>query len=261
MPFAPSIAILSLVQAGLIAVPAATLRVPLSVQGRWWAVVLPGSVIVVIAGIAVVPSLADGLTYLALVGVPPLAALALAQVVGGARAGPAAAVVPLFVLACGPLGSLVAEASALTLSALACLALGALLVPAVPRAWLRLGIYAMAAVDTVLVGADLLQGPNDVLNAAAPAAGLPQLQFAQLGSAVIGFGDLFIAAVLGTMLITERSLQLRAAGIAAALALAFDLLFLVVDELPATVPVAITLALLELAERRVAPAYPSPQTR
>lgn len=260
MPFGPSIAVLSLVQAGLIAVAApVTLRLPIQLMSRWWALVLPGSVIVVIAGIALEPRLADGLTYLALVAVPPLAAVALARVVRGARGMLAAAVIPLFVLACGPLGSFVGEASALALSALACVALGALIVPAVPRQWLRLGIYAMAVVDTILVSADLLQGPDHVLDAAAPAAGLPQLQFAQFGSAVIGFGDLFIAAVLGAMLVRDRPTQLRAAGIAAVLALCFDLLFLVVNELPATVPIALTLAVLELGERRLSPAYPSTQ--
>jgi hypothetical protein len=108
----------------------------------------------------------------------------------------------------------------------------------------------MAVVDTCLVGADLLQSPNAVLNAAAPAAGLPQLQFAQFGDAAIGFGDLFIAGVLGAMLADERPLQLRAAGLAASLALVFDLLFFFVDELPATVPVAMALAVLEITGRR-----------
>ena len=37
-----------------------------------------------------------------------------------------------------------------------------------PALWLRWGIYAMAAIDAWLVAADLLQGPNSVLSAAAP---------------------------------------------------------------------------------------------
>src|SRR5689334_4280140 len=115
MPFAPSIVILSLVQAGLIAAPATTLRLPVQPSSRWWALVLPGSVIVVIAGIALLPGLADGLTYLALVAVPPLAAIALARIVRGGHAALAALVIPLFVVACGPLGSFVADASALAL--------------------------------------------------------------------------------------------------------------------------------------------------
>jgi hypothetical protein len=255
LAFAPSIAILSLVQASLIAVPSPTaLPIAHRLASRWWALTLPGSVVVVIAGIAIDPGLADALTYLALVAVPVLAAFALAAVVTGAKPSFAAATVPLFVVACGPLGSLVGQAAALVLTALACLMLGSLVVAFVPARWLKLGIYAMAIVDTCLVAADLLQSPNGVLNAAAPAAGLPQLQFAQFGSAVLGFGDLFIAGVLGALLANQRALQLRAAGIAATLALAFDLLFFLVAELPATVPIALALAVLELSERGRSPA-------
>ncbi len=262
VPFAPSIAFLGLVQASLIWLPAkAALPLPARLRSRWWALVLPGSVLLVITGIAIDPGLAGGLTYLALVAVPILAGLALAMAVKGARPMLAAATVPLFLIAWGPLGSLPAELAALALSALACVALASLIVSVVPTRWLKLAIYAMALVDTCLVGANLLQGPNDVLNAAAPAAGLPQLQFAQFGSAVIGFGDLFIAAVLGAMLADRPSLQLRAAAIAGSLALAFDLLFFLVAELPATVPVALTLAVLELAERRRASASSGGMTR
>jgi hypothetical protein len=40
------------------------------------------------------------------------------------------------------------------------------------------------------------------------------------------------------------------AGLVAVLALSFDLLFFAVDELPATVPVAVALALVQLSCRR-----------
>jgi hypothetical protein len=108
----------------------------------------------------------------------------------------------------------------------------------------------MAAVDAYLVGSDLLQGPNAVLNTAAPGAGLPRLQLAHFGSAVMGFGDLFIAATLGALLASDRRLQLRGAVLAAIICLSFDLLFFAVDELPATVPIALTLAVLEFSRRR-----------
>jgi hypothetical protein len=259
VPFAPSIAVLSLVQASLIALPMpTTLPVARRLATRWWGLVLPGSVLLVIAGIAIDPGLADALTYLALVAVPLMAAFALAAVVRGARSSLAAATVALFLIACGPLGSLPAQTAALALSALACVGLASLLASIVPARWLKLAIYAMAIVDTVLVAADLLQNPNDVLNAAAPAAGLPQLQFAQFGAAVIGFGDLFIAAVLGALLADRRPLQLRATAIAVPLALLFDLLFFFVAELPATVPVALALAVLELSARRREPLRDEP---
>jgi hypothetical protein len=204
----------------------------------------------VVGGIAIDPGLADALTYLALVAVPVLAALALSWAIRGARVGLALLSIPLFAIAWILPGTLTGQAAALALSALACVALGSLIASFVPGRWLRLAIYAMAIVDACLVGADLLQSPNAVLNGAAPAAGLPQLQFAQFGSAVLGFGDLFIAAVLGAMLAGQRGLQLRATAIAGCLALAFDLLFFFVAELPATVPIALTLGVLEVSARR-----------
>jgi hypothetical protein len=234
----------------LVALPAQRELPPaLRLSSRWWALILPGSIAVVVAGIALFPGLADALTYLALVGVPILAALALGWAVRGGRARLALLPIPLFAIAWAVPGTLTGQAAALILSALACVALGTLLAASVPPRWLKLAIYAMAVVDTCLVTADLLQSPNAVLNAAAPAAGLPQLQFAHFGSAVLGFGDLFVAAVLGATLAGDRRLQLSATGLAAVLALTFDLLFFVVSILPATVPIAVTLAALEVSAR------------
>jgi hypothetical protein len=140
----------------------------------------------------------------------------------------------------------------LALSSLSVVALGVLLAAVTPPHWLTAGIVAMAAVDAAVVIADLLQKPNDALNAAHPAAGLPRLQNAQLGSAVMGYGDLFIAGALGALLVLAfgRELQARAALLAAALALGFDLLFFFVDELPATVPVALTLIVVLVSRPR-----------
>ncbi|HXS47759.1 MAG TPA: hypothetical protein VN756_09895, partial [Solirubrobacterales bacterium] len=114
---------------------------------------------------------------------------------------------------------------------------------------------AMAAVDVWLVAAELLQGPNAVLTAAAP-AGLPRLQAIHFGSARMGFGDLFLAATLGCLLAAEGSRQVRAALLVAVLALASDLLFFAVDTLPATVPIALALALVEWHDRRSLRRFP-----
>ena len=162
---------------------------------------------------------------------------------------PKEAVPPLFALAWAAPTSLGGEAAATALTACGCIALGWLLVSVAPAAWLKLGIYAMAIVDTWFVASNLLQGPNSVLNAAAPAE-LPRLQAIHFGSALMGFGDVFVAATLGCLLAATRRRQLQAAVLVAMLALAFDLLFFVVDSLPATVPVALALALLELNDRR-----------
>jgi hypothetical protein len=250
LPFWLSIAVLSLVQAALVAAPRAPHpELVRRLHSRWWALVLPLSIVVVVAAIALESASASFLTYLALVAVPPLAAAALAWLIRGARRGLAAAVLPLFAIAWASQGGLAGETAALALSGLACVSLGWLVACAVPPRWLKLGIYLMAAIDAWLVAANLLQGPSAVLNAAAPIADLPRLQLASFGSAVMGFGDLFIAATLGALLASDRRLQLRGAALAAVICLGFDLLFFAVDQLPATVPIALTLAVLEVEGR------------
>jgi hypothetical protein len=249
LPFWISIGFLSLVQAAVVAAPGAARSEPLArLASRWWALVLPLSLGLVVAAIALESTVAHFLTYLALFTVPPLAAAALAWLVRGARPPLALLVVPLFALAWASRGALAGEAAALALSALACVSLGWLLACIVPGRWLRLGIYAMAAIDTWLVASEMLQEPNAVLNAVSPGS-LPRLQLASFGSAVMGFGDLFAAATLGALLAYNRRLQLTGAALAAAIGLCFDLLFFAVDQLPATVPIALTLAALELTGR------------
>ena len=171
---------------------------------------------------------------------------ALAWLLRGARWELALLVFPLFGVAWAAKGALGGQTAALALSALACVTLGWLIACVVPARWLKLGIYVMAAVDTYLVGTNLLQGPTPSSTPPRPAADLPRLQLATFGSALMGFGDLFVAATLGALLAYDRRLQLRGAALAAAIGLTFDLLFFAVDELPATVPIALTLAMLEL---------------
>ena len=248
LPFWLSIGALSLVQGVLVALPRATVTIPLleRLGGRWWALVLPLSIVVVIGGIALDSASAKFLTWLALIAVPPLAAIALAWVVRGARWPLAFLAAPLFALAWAAKGELGGQTAALALSALACVTLGWLLVCVVPARWVKLGIYAMASIDAYLVFTELLQEPNSVLNAAAPGADLPKLQLVSFGSALMGFGDLFIAAVLGALLARDRNLQLRGALLAAVLCCGWDLLFFAIKTTPATVPIALTLLTLEL---------------
>ncbi len=250
LPFWLSIGALSLVQAALVAAPKPAIAPLLAgLRNRSWALVPPLSIAVVVAALALDSASARFLTYLALFAVPPLAALALAAIVRGARPPLALLVVPLFALAWAARGALAGQTAALALSALACVCLGWLLACIVPGRWLKLGIYAMAAIDAWLVGSNLLQEPNAVLNAASP-GGLPRLQLASFGSAVMGFGDLFIAAVLGALLASDRRLQLQGAALAAVICLGFDLLFFFIDQSPATVPIALTLVVLEVLQRR-----------
>jgi hypothetical protein len=256
LPFIPSDAGLVILQAGLIAAPRPVPGIPRleRVQGPAWAVVPIASIVVVVFAIRFVSDTATGLTYLALVAVPPLAAAALAWAVRGGGYGrrrtawAISATAVLFVLAWVFHKSLVGDSAAALLSGLSCVTLGVLLAAVAPPGWLKLGIVAMAAADTWLVVSDLLQSPNAALIAAHPAGGLPQLQSEIFGTVTMGYGDLFVAALLGALLAGTARRQREAALLTLLIAALFDLLFLVVAELPATVPVALALIVLELRE-------------
>jgi hypothetical protein len=265
LPFWISISALSLSQGVTVALPG-RLELPVLklLRRRWWALVPPLSVIgFVFVARAAEKASAQSLTYLALVAVPVLALGALAWLDHGARRSAGLLAPALFALAWADRTGLAGEAAALALSVLSCAALGVLLAAVTPAIWLGLGILAMAVSDTVLVISDLLQKPNDALNAAHPAAGLPQLQRELFGSAVMGYGDLFIAGLLGGLMVTSfgRSAQLRAAALTAALALLFDLLFFAIDELPATVPVALAMLVVLALFRRTDAAARVPQAQ
>ena len=263
LPFIPSDAALLALQAGVVAAPRPLASLPLfrRLHGPAWALVPIGSIVVVVFAIRFVSDTATGLTYLALVAVPPLAAAALAVVsrpvtrLSARRtAGAVAITASLFAVAWAAHRSLAGEAAAALLSALSCLTLGALLGAVTGSGWVKLGIIAMALADTWLVVADLLQAPNASLVAAHPAAGLPRLQTEIFGSVTMGYGDLFVAALLGAALAAEPLRQRQAALLTLAIAALFDLLFLVVGELPATVPVALALVALEARQRLAASA-------
>ena len=255
-------AVLVTAQAGLVALPGRGVPAPLErFGGRAWSLILPLSIAVVVAAITLEPRVADGLTWLAFVAIPPLAAAALGWAMHGARPWLALLAVPLFALGWARTGTLGGDAAAAALTALSCVTLGRLLAGVVPGGWLKAGIVAMAVIDAILVFGDQLQAPNAVLNAAVPAEGLPQLQYLDLHYASMGYGDVFVAGVLGGVLAAERVPQLPVAALVLALSVAWDALFLVVDTLPATVPVAVALLISEAARRRrraVAPALPPP---
>jgi hypothetical protein len=249
VPFAAWICVLSLVQAATVLVPAARELPRLNrLRSGWWALIPVGSVVGFVFGVQALGGVADGLAYLALVAVPPLAALALGWLMHGARPAWTALALGLFALAWVDRDGLAGQAAGVALDVLSCAALGVLLVAVTPRRLVKLAIVAMAAADAWLVFTNTLTAPNNSLNAIVPVAHLPQLQRIQLDAAVMGYGDIFIAALLGALLASESVRQRRAALLAAALALASNLLFFVFYELPATVPIALTLIVLELAD-------------
>lgn len=309
LPFSWWNVVLVATQALLVALPAAGLPAfARRFAGRSWSLVLPLSISIVVALLAVLPGAAVGLTWLALVATPPLAAAALGWGAHGARPWLAVLAAPALVLAITHEGERLGQGAALFITALSCVALGRLLVGAVggaaeavvdggtgapasvarrsgaraaearpsgggssaaspsrasaadrarataarvlgavpSTAWIRIALVAMAVIDAVLVFSGGLEQPNRALNAAVPAADLPRLQFVQFGYASMGYGDVFVAGVLGALLAAEGATQ-RTQWLAAlttlGLSLVFDLLFWVVDTLPATVPVAVALLL------------------
>jgi hypothetical protein len=265
LPFIASDAGLLLLQAGVVAAPRPAPPLPWleRFRGPLWAAIPIASIVVVVFAIRFVSDTATGLTYLALVAVPPLAAVGLAWAVRGGGLGrprttwAVVGTAVLFAIAWAFHKSLAGDAAAALLSALSCVTLGVLLGAVAPAGWLKLGIVAMAAADTWLVVSDLLQAPNAALIAAHPVGGLPQLQGEIFGSVTMGYGDLFVAALLGAVLAGDARRQGWGALLTLVLAAVFDLLFLVLAELPATVPVAAALIVLEVWARGWRP-HPAP---
>lgn len=243
LPYSWQNVVLVTAQAAIVALPAAGLPSwARRFTGVSWWLVIPGSIVVVVGLLALLPELADGLTWLALVAIPPLAAAALAWGMRAARPVYGLLALAALVVALAFVDERAGQVGALLLSALSCVTLGRLLAGASPTTWLRVGLVAMAVIDAVLVFSDGIDKANSALIAAAPAPGLPRLQFAGFDGASLGYGDLFVAGVLGGVLAREGASARLQAVIAAAVlgvSLVFDLLFWEFDSLPATVPVAI----------------------
>lgn len=196
----------------------------------------------VVFGLRAAPEAAGTLAKVALLAVPVLA------LVAGARAGlpGLAAVLAMLGLALHESGSLSGQLAALGLVAASCTVLGAALVAVAPPRWLGAGIAATAAVDLVLVASGLLGPASAALNAAG-AQTLPQLQRVELGPLTMGFADLFLPALVGALLAARVRTRRWVALLTLCFALAAGALFLVVERLPATVPVALALLVVEAA--------------
>jgi hypothetical protein len=260
--FWPSDAGLLVTQAALVCGPRPGLpsRVQRLRRGLWsW--VMPVSLGGTIALVAADPGLAQVYGWVAVIGIPLLAVPSIVVLLEHRhrvqRHGELwiwlvglACSLALLVFAWTSHAGLPAQAAAIALTALSTSTLAAYLSSVTPVSWLKVGVLTLAALDAVLVSAQLLQGPNNTLNAATPGAHLPHLQVAVFGSAVMGYGDLFIAAVFGNIIVSDARLSQRirpwqGAVLVLCCAAAFDALFLVVDVLPATVPIAVALLLLE----------------
>ena len=243
--------LLDAARAACVALPAAGLPLVLERwRSRGWALVAPVSILVVVAVLAVWSAGAQAIAWTALILVPPGCALALGWAAHGARAPLAALAAPLLAVAVAVPDATAGDVARIALVAGAAVTATRLLAGAAPTTLLKAGVVAMAIVDATFIFGELSQHQNAQFAAAVAAPGLPQLQLTRLGNASCDFGDFFAAAVVGAILARERRDQVLAAAATFVVTLAFDQLFLVVDELPATVPPALVMLALEARRRR-----------
>jgi hypothetical protein len=195
----------------------------------------------VVFGLRAAPGAADTLAEIALLAVPLLALIA------AVRTGlvALALVVAMFVVTLHDGSSLAGQVAGLGLIAASCTVLGALLVEITPPRWLGFGIAVTAAVDLVLVASGLLAPATLALNSADVTGSLPQLQRVELGPLTMGYADLFLPALVGALLATRVRTRRWVALLTLCFALAAGCVFLVADRLPATVPVALALLVVE----------------
>jgi hypothetical protein len=248
--FEPDTALLDAAQALCVALPAAGVpAVLLRLRGRGWALVAPGAVVASVVAITAASASADVFTWIALLLVPPGCALALGWAAHGARPWLAVVAVPLLGAALAAPDDPSGRVARLALIVGSCVTVGRLLAAAAPLTLLKAGVVAMAVVDSVFIFGDFFGEQNALFNSAAPAAGLPRLQVAEIGDVATDYGDFFVAGVVGGILALERRPQVVAAALTFVIAQLWNQLFLVVDSLPGTVPPALVLVGVELWSR------------
>jgi hypothetical protein len=213
-----------------------------------WALVAPGSILVGTFGVLALPLLASGLAVLAQIATPVLAAIAVMAVVHGRQRTLLLVPAALGVVAAAGSGW-AGELAASLLTALGCLTLGAALVRLTPVRWLYLGVLSMAAVDVLLLAVGVGQPAAALLREALGSTLQPTLDRAELGHFSVDYPDLVLAAVLGAI-VAERAMQQPAALLVTTSAAAYGALFAFAYVLPATVPLALVLVLVEWAARR-----------
>jgi hypothetical protein len=253
-----------------------------ALRARWLWIAVPTAAVTAATFLPRVAALfAVDLSSLALALVPPLALLGLGWAMRWHDWKLAVLVPVVLAVAWSAPRSPAGEAAALLLVSSSCVALAAVIVAIVPRTVAKIGILLWAAADLSVALAHRLEAASRAITEAAPAVPPAlrslqlqhlQLQRVVLGSASMEYADLFLAAALGAVLAAQSRSRGPASLLVATLAVAFAALFLVSDVLPATVPVAVALAVGELrswrARRRppvqdgstISPATPSPKT-
>ncbi len=241
---------LATLEGGLVALPRADALAPLkTLRSPAWAALLPGSIVAGTLVPLAMPSMAFGLVVLAGVLTPALAAIAILEVVRGPRTA-------LVVAACalGLTAALISgwagQLSATALTALGCLALGTALARLIPSRWFVLGVIGMCLADVALLASGIGHSAAALMASATADVHGPVFSQADIGRVSTDYSDLVLAAVLGGFL-AGRHRQLLAALLVTAIGAAYGLLLLPLEHLlPATVPIALALLLLEGAANR-----------
>lgn len=240
---------LGLVQAAVVLLPRApSPRWLVTLRRHWLLVVGPAAAVTAATFIPRVASaLASDLSTLALIAVPPLAAVGIAWGMRFRHFGLVLLVPVLFAVAWADPHGTAGEAAGLALVALSAVALAVLVVGILPTKVAKIGICVWAAVDLSVALAHHLEEASRPIFQATPVVG-PHLQFQRvvLGSSSMEYADLFVAAALGAVLAIEGRRRGVASLLVAAFAMVSSLFFLVTDTLPATVPIALALLVDEL---------------
>jgi hypothetical protein len=214
-------------------------------RSPWFALVPAVSTLACVLAITLWPWVAKGLGILALIAVPCLATVALGVAMRGARFWLVGVAPVLCLMAVVLHGGLLGQLSSVALTSLSTISLAALVTYLTPLRWLRWGIVAMSVVDIALVATGLLEPANSKLNAAVVAP-LPKLQLIHIGGVTQGYGDLFLAAIVGGLLARKGGSQLRFAILLGALVLVLDASLLPRGPIPETVAPATAMLVAEI---------------
>src|SRR5580704_3983676 len=242
---------LATLEGALVALPKANALEPLrTLRSPFWAALLPGSIVAGTLLPLAMPSMALGLVLMAGVITPLLATVAVLEVVRGPRAALLMLAFALAMIA-ALISGWAAQLSATALTALGCLAVGTALARLIPRSWFVLGVVGMCLADVALLASGVGGSAAQLMAAATRDVHGPVFSQADIGRVTTDYPDLVLAAVLGGFL-AGRHRQLLAALLVTAIGAAYGLLLLPLESLlPATVPIALALLLLEgVANRR-----------
>lgn len=202
-----------------------------------------------VIALGTIPGAVGAVTDLAALAVPPLALLAVLHVRRWAL--PLALVSPLLWLLAWRLPeSGWTELAGDLLIVLAGVSLGRLTGWIAPRAALVVGVLVAMVVDIWQVLTVQVGPVAQALSAAAPPRGLPALQQLELLGASMGWGDVYLAAIVGAIVAASVRATVSAALATATAGLLLGLLFGTLDLLPATVPPTVGLIAAGVVERQ-----------